>query len=127
MNVDRLKRNLMHKLANASIDLAAYLQLRRAKGYMSVSDNDHLRDNLFDLCGELRESAGTLSTTLTPEEKEAFRLAGEAVSSAAVCLLTGHHDCPSFIAVNVETLERCQTTLRTNIHKLNDLLPAAHA
>ena len=29
MSVDRLKRDLLNKLINARIDLAAYLQLRR--------------------------------------------------------------------------------------------------
>lgn len=53
MSVDRLYRNLMNKLINANIDLDAYLQLRKAKGYMSVSENDHLRDNLFELCHEM--------------------------------------------------------------------------
>ena len=33
MSVDRLKRDLLNKLINARIDLAAYLQLRKAKGY----------------------------------------------------------------------------------------------
>jgi hypothetical protein len=28
-------------------DLNAYLQLRKAKGYMSVGENDHLRTNLL--------------------------------------------------------------------------------
>ena len=50
MSVDRLKRDLLNKLINARIDLAAYLQLRKAKGYMSVSESEHLRDNLFELC-----------------------------------------------------------------------------
>ena len=45
MSVDRLKRDLLNKLINARIDLAAYLQLRKAKGYMSVSESEHLRDN----------------------------------------------------------------------------------
>lgn len=45
MFVDRLRTDLLNKLINARIDLAAYLQLRMAKGYMSVSENDHLREN----------------------------------------------------------------------------------
>ncbi len=49
MTVDRLYRHLLQKLINANIDIDAYLQLRKAKGYMSVSENDHLRDNLFEL------------------------------------------------------------------------------
>ena len=44
MTVDRLYRHLLQKLINANIDIDAYLQLRKAKGYMSVSENDHLRD-----------------------------------------------------------------------------------
>ncbi len=60
MTVDRLKRDLLNKLINARIDLAAYLQLRKAKGYMSVSESEHLRDNLFELCNFMREKAPTL-------------------------------------------------------------------
>ena len=57
MTVDRLYRHLLQKLINANIDIDAYLQLRKAKGYMSVSENDHLRDNLFELCREMRAQA----------------------------------------------------------------------
>ena len=32
MSVDRRYTNLLNKLINANIDLAAYLQLRKAKG-----------------------------------------------------------------------------------------------
>lgn len=127
MNVDRLFRNLLNKLVNAQIDLAAYLQLRRAKGYMSVSDNDHLRDNLFELSVELRTHAMTLSPALAPSQNEALRAAGEALSSAAVCLMTGHHDCPSFITVNPDALQRCLDTLAVNIQVVNKSAPLAHA
>jgi len=40
MSVDRLYRNLMNKLINANIDLDAYLQLRKAKGYIPVIIED---------------------------------------------------------------------------------------
>lgn len=127
MSVDRRYRNLMNKLINAHIDLDAYLQLRKAKGYMSVSENDHLRDNLFDLCHEMHQHAPYLQHHVAPEEKEALRLAGEAVASAAVCLLSGHHDCPSYITVDVDKLESCLAVLRLNIHKLNESKPIMHA
>lgn len=68
MNVDRLYRNLLNKLINANIDLDAYLQLRKAKGYMSVSENEHLRDNLFELCGEMRKNGLQLQHVLAPEK-----------------------------------------------------------
>lgn len=51
MVVDRLRTDLLNKLINARIDLAAYLLLRKAKGYMSVSESDRLRDNF---CTESR-------------------------------------------------------------------------
>ncbi len=90
MVVDRLRTDLLNKLINARIDLAAYLQLRKAKGYMSVSESDTLRDNFF----ELNRAA------------------------AAVCLMSGHHDCPTFIAVNADKLENCLTTLTLSIQSL---------
>lgn len=57
MVVDRLRTDLLNKLINARIDLAAYLQLRKAKGYMSVSESDTLRDNFFELNRELHDHA----------------------------------------------------------------------
>jgi len=54
MTVDRQKRSLLRNLTNASIDLAAYVQLRKAKGYMSVSESNYLRDSLFELSTQIR-------------------------------------------------------------------------
>lgn len=68
MTVDRLYRHLLQKLINANIDIDAYLQLRKAKGYMSVSENDHLRDNLFELCREMHAQAPRLQNAISPEE-----------------------------------------------------------
>ena len=127
MSVDRLYRNLMNKLINANIDLDAYLQLRKAKGYMSVSENDHLRDNLFELCNEIRENAPRLQDVVTPEEKEVLHLVEDAVASAAVCLMSGHHDCPAYIAVNVENLNRCLMGLSLNVRRLDTLAHSLHA
>ncbi|EDJ1000055.1 biofilm formation regulator BssR [Salmonella enterica] len=91
MVVDRLRTDLLNKLINARIDLAAYLQLRKAKGYMSVSESDTLRDNFFELNRELHDHA---------------------------FLMSGHHDCPTFIAVNADKLENCLTTLTLSIQSL---------
>lgn len=110
MTVDRQYRHLLQKLINANIDIDAYLQLRKAKGYMSVSENDHLRDNLFELCREMRAQAPRLQNVVSLEEKEALRLAGESLAAAAVCLMSGHHDCPLYIAVNVEKLGKVRTS-----------------
>ncbi|MEG2265657.1 MAG: biofilm formation regulator BssR, partial [Acinetobacter sp.] len=57
MVFDRLRTYLLNKLINARIELAAYLQLRKAKGYMSVSESDRLRDVFFALNRELHEQS----------------------------------------------------------------------
>ncbi|MGS2873857.1 biofilm formation regulator BssR [Enterobacter huaxiensis] len=119
MSVDRLKRDLLNKLINARIDLAAYLQLRKAKGYMSVSESEHLRDNLFELCNYMREKAPTLKAEYGESELIALRLAAEVLSIAGVCLMNGRHDCPNFIAVDAEKLENCLTTISLCIMCLN--------
>ena len=111
MTVDRLKRDLLNKLINARIDLAAYLQLRKAKGYMSVSESDHLRDNCFELCDYMREKAPILRDYYDADEQLVLQRAADALSKAAVCLMTGHHDCPTFVAVSAEKLEHSLTTL----------------
>lgn len=115
MSAARLKRNLLDKLINARIDLDAYLQLRKAKGYMTVSESDELRDNLFDLCTEMRTQAALPE----PEEREALHNAAEAMVTAAVSLMSGRHDCPQFVAVDASKLERCLTVLTANIKQLN--------
>lgn len=127
MSTEKLFHNLLNKMVNAQIDLAAYLQLRQAKGYMSVSDTDHLRDNLFELCDELRTHAPTLSASLTPAQNAAFHAVTEALAHAAVCLMSGHHDCPSFIAVNPDALQGCLDTLSSSIQVVNTSAPWAHA
>lgn len=119
MTESKLKRKLLDQLINARIDLDAYLQLRKAKGYMSVSENDHLRTHLLDLCRELRASAAPLKRSCLPNELEMIRQAGEAMASAAVCLMSGRYDCPTYIAVNVETLERCLRALTRSIQNLD--------
>lgn len=119
MSIARLKRNLLNKLINARIDLDAYLQLRKAKGYMTVSESDELRDNLFDLCTEMRTQGAQLSALPEPKEREALHNAAEAMVTAAVSLMSGRHDCPQFVAVDADKLERCLAVLTTSIQQLN--------
>ncbi|MEG9739523.1 biofilm formation regulator BssR [Enterobacter roggenkampii] len=111
---------MLNKLINARIDLAAYLQLRKAKGYMSVSESEHLRDNLFELCNFMREKAPALQANYGESEEVALRRAAEVLSIAGVCLMNGRHDSPNFIAVNAEKLENCLTTLSLCIMCLNE-------
>ncbi|MGQ7073394.1 biofilm formation regulator BssR, partial [Escherichia sp. SP-MK2] len=46
MFVDRQRIDLLNRLIDARVDLAAYVQLRKAKGYMSVSES-YLVDDCF--------------------------------------------------------------------------------
>ena len=55
-------------------------------------------------CREMRAQAPRLQNAISPEERDVLRLAGESVAAAALCLMSGHHDCPLYIAVNVEKL-----------------------
>ena len=123
MSVDRLKRDLLNKLINARIDLAAYLQLRVAKGYMSVSESDHLRENCFELCAYMRKQAPILREHYDADEQRILCRAADALSKAAVCLMTGHHDCPTFVAVSADKLENCLTTLTLCIMCLKEHTP----
>ena len=103
MFVDRQRIDLLNRLIDARVDLAAYVQLRKAKGYMSVSESNHLRDNFFKL---------------NREEWSALHHAEEALATAAVCLMSGHHDCPTVITVNADKLENCLMSLTLSIQSL---------
>lgn len=114
-----LKRDLLKKMIIAKIDVAAYLSLRRAKGYMSVVESEHLRDNLFDLSAEYRQKLQSLRSEFSLQEISLLERGIAAISSAAVCLMTGRHDCPRYIAVDADKLESCLDQLS---HSLNGLL-----
>lgn len=124
MSRTTLKRDLLKKMIVAKIDLAAYLSLRRAKGYMSVVESEHLRDNLFDLCNEYRDKSAELKALLPPQDTALFDRGMAAVSYAAVCLMTGRHDCPHYIAIDADKLESC---LERFSHSLNGLLVGQQA
>ena len=126
MVVDRLRTDLLNKLINARVELAAYLLLRKAKGYMSVSESDRLRDNFFALNRELHEQSQPHGMHLYQEEWNALHRAEGALAAAAVCLMSGHHDCPTFIAVNAEKLENCLTTLTLSIQCLQSYSTLEH-
>ena len=86
---------------------------------MSVSDNDHLRTNLLELCGELRRRVIALKRGSSPTELATFRQARGATPSAAACLISSRYDCPSYIAVPVVTLVRSLAALAKSIQKLD--------
>ena len=44
--------------------------------------------------------------------------AEEALATAAVCLMSGHHDCPTVITVNADKLENCLMSLTLSIQSL---------
>ena len=72
MFVDRQRIDLLNRLIDARVDLAAYVQLRKAKGYMSVSESNHLRDNFFKLNRELHDKSLRLNLHLDQEEWSAL-------------------------------------------------------
>lgn len=116
-----LKRDLLQKMIVAKHDVAAYLSLRRAKGYMSVSESEHLRDSLFELCNVYHESAPRLQDVLAADEAAAFKQANAALSAAAIALMTGRHDCPHYIAIDADKLANCHDRLSSSLHFLLSL------
>ncbi len=124
---DRLRYQLTQTLIRTQAGLAGYLQLRQAKGYMSVSENDALRENLFALYREIHDGMLPMKNSLVPAEREAWRQTADAIASAVVCLMTGEHDSPSYIAVNVGQLTDCLKSLTRSIARLNALTASTHA
>ncbi|AGN87882.1 MULTISPECIES: biofilm formation regulator BssR [Enterobacteriaceae] len=127
MTVDELARRLLTKLIAARSDLAAYIQMRKAKGYMSVSENDRLRERFFALALEIRDKGERLNEMPDRDSRSAIYRAEEALSSAAVCLMSGRQDCPTYISVNVDKLERSLNVLNYCIQYLNEHSPLEEA
>lgn len=127
MSVDELARRLLTKLIAARTDLAAYIQMLRAKGYMSVSENDRLRERFFALALEIRDKGEQLNEMADRDSRGALYRAEEALSSAAVSLMSGRHDCPSYISVNADKLERSLNVLNHCIQYLNEHSPLEEA
>lgn len=125
MTVDELTQCLLDKLLDAKADLAGYIQMRKAKGYMSVSENDRLREHFFDLAREIRDNGVQLNTLPDADARGALYRAEEALSSVAVCLLSGRQDCPTYIAVNVDKLERAFNVLSFSTQYLCEHSPLA--
>ncbi|MDU6922994.1 biofilm formation regulator BssR [Franconibacter helveticus 513] len=124
---DRVRHDLLKKTIIAKVDLMAYLQLRKAKGYMSVAESHCLRENLFELCKEYRRHYALLKQTQESSDLAAFTQSLDALSSAAVCLMTGQHDCPLYITVDAEKLERAIATLQKCTRLLTDSKKPAEA
>ncbi len=127
MSFDELVRRLLTKLTAARADLAAYTQMRKAKGYMSVSENDRLRERLFAMALEIRDKGERLNEMPDRESRGALYRAEEALSSAAVCLMSGRQDCPMYISVNADKLERSLNVLDHAILYLNEHSPLEEA
>ncbi|EBN4581867.1 transcriptional regulator [Salmonella enterica] len=127
MTTDRRRYHLTQTLIRTQAGLAGYLQMRQAKGYMSVSENDALRDNLFALYREIHDGILPMKNSLAPAEREAWRQTADAIASAVVCLMTGEHDSPSYITVNVGQLTDCLKSLTRSIARLNALTASTHA
>lgn len=127
MSRSTCRRDLLQKMIVAKIDVSAYLSLRRAKGYMSIVENEHLRDNLFELSNEYRAKMPEIKAQLPPQELASFERGMAAVSSAAVCLMTGRHDCPRYIAVDADKLESCLDQLSQSLNGLLVSQPAINA
>ncbi|WP_202302867.1 biofilm formation regulator BssR [Dryocola clanedunensis] len=119
MSRSTIERYLLKKMVAAQADVSSYLSLRRAKGYMSVTESEKLRDSLFEVCHEYREQAPTFTASLAAHQAASFERGIAALSAAAISLMTGRHDCPHYIAIDADKLESC-------LHQLSDSLNELH-
>ncbi|AUP77164.1 Biofilm formation protein (YliH/bssR) [Kosakonia oryzendophytica] len=127
MTVDEMARRLLTKLVTCRSDLAGYIQLLKAKGYMSVSETDRLRERFFALALEIRDKGERLSQMPDRDARGALYRAEEALSSAAVCLMSGRQDCPTYITVNADKLERSLNVLSYCVQYLSERAPLEEA
>ncbi|MGY5957704.1 biofilm formation regulator BssR [Kosakonia sp. BK9b] len=123
MTLDDITRRLLTKLVACRTDLAGYSQLLKVKGYMSVSETERLRERFFALAQEIRDKGERLSEMPDRDTRGALYRAEEALSSAAVCLMSGRQDCPTYITVNADKLERSLNVLNYCIQYLNEHAP----
>ncbi|PWW10254.1 MULTISPECIES: biofilm formation regulator BssR [Mangrovibacter] len=107
MIAKKCKAELVAKMTAARAALQCYSELRRAKGYMSVNEGLQLRETLLALCNDFRDDWPAIRADLPGSEITDFHRAIEAVASASLCLLSGGHDCPSYITVDASKLQAC--------------------
>ncbi len=89
MTVDRLYRHLLQKLINATIDIDAYLVT--AKGQRLLCRPAKMTIcviTCLSFCREMCAGAAPAECHFTGGEWMSFRLAGESVAAAALCLMS---------------------------------------
>lgn len=118
MFVGRQRIDLLNRLIDARVDLATYAQLRKAEGYISISESNHLRDNFLKLNRELHDKLLRSNLHLDQEEWSALHHAEKVLATAVVCLMSGHHDCPTVTTVDADKLENCLMSLTLSIQSL---------
>ncbi|BDH46554.1 hypothetical protein TUM12370_25980 [Salmonella enterica subsp. enterica serovar Choleraesuis] len=93
-------------------ELKNYLQMRKAKGYMHEAETARLRNALFALNADYQEVRWPLASQMNRAQFMGLQDAMHAVNATAVCLLSGSHDCPSYVSVDVPRLEACLALLQ---------------
>lgn len=126
MSAEKRKADLLVKMQTARLALENYAQLRQAKGYMSVNEGMQLREGLMALLNEYHHCFSEIKAVLTRDDIVAFHQAMEAIASGALCLLSGCHDCPSFITVDADKLASSLRSLTESLdHLTHDSTVAA--
>lgn len=119
--------SLLSPMTQARDALVAYIQRRRAQGTIAVSENDRLRHTFFALARLVRGQGASEKARADREMRIALHHAEEALSAAALCLMSGRYDCASYIAVNVDKLERSLDVLNYCIRSLSECESHAQA
>ncbi|NDJ58341.1 biofilm formation regulator BssR [Enterobacteriaceae bacterium 4M9] len=102
---------LLQRLGEMHRTLFSTLQICRACGQLSMAESERLRDALFALSAQFR-----LPGEGVPEQEIVLcQNAAQALSHAALCLMSGPHDCPQWCSVDARKLAACVDELG-NVH-----------
>jgi hypothetical protein len=111
MNAMKSDNTLPLELKHAHLVLVRMLQIVRACGYLSRSDSEQLRTNLFRLGAQYRAALPGLMAARDRAECQCLRNGQEALCRAGLCLMSGASDGPGYVRVDIRRLAACISDL----------------
>lgn len=115
MHVMSEETRLLQNLSKTHRTLLSNLQICRACGHLSMTETEQLRDTLFALSARFREACQGENGDVSALQRHQI---AQLLSSAALCLMNGPHDCPQWRSVDAEKLASCVDELGRVLHSL---------
>lgn len=115
MNANNSVNALPLELKHAHQVLVRMLQIVRACGYLSRSDSEQLRDNLFRLGTLYRTELPGLMASGNTAECQCLRNGQDALCRAGLCLMSGERGGPGYVSIDADKLATCISDLEPAI------------